>query len=294
MASQVILVTGSSSGFGEVASRTLARRGYRVFAGMRDVTGRNAAAAAAMEDLAGEENLQLSVVELDVCDDRSAAAAVETVIDDAGRLDVLVNNAGTGRLGLLETMSIAEARDLFETNVYSVLRMNRAVLPHMRGQASGLLVHVSSGLARFVLPFQGLYCATKSALEAIAETYRYELASVGVDSVLVEPGVYATRFFERASTHGPADMDRAEGYGELLRVSQEMAGRRPPAGDPSEVADAIADLIELPAGGRPLRTTIGWGAQRADPLNASAAELSRAVLDRAGLLEVATLPARGG
>jgi NAD(P)-dependent dehydrogenase (short-subunit alcohol dehydrogenase family) len=288
----VVLVTGTSSGFGEITSRTLARRGHRVFAAMRDVAGRNAVAAAALEGFAREEEVQLSVVDLDVCDDASATAAVDTVIGDAGRLDVLVNNAGTGLLGLLETLSIDQARDLFETNVYSVLRMNRAVLPQMRAQGSGLLIHVSSGLARFVLPFQGLYCATKSALEAIAETYRYELASVGVDSLLVEPGVYATRFSERAGANRPANGDRAEGYGELVRASQSMAGRRPPAGDPSEVADAIAGLVELPAGTRPLRTTVGWGAQRADPLNASAAELQRSVLDRAGMLNVATLAAR--
>lgn len=287
----VVLVTGSSSGFGELTSTTLARRGHRVFAAMRDVAGRNAASAAALEGFAREEQLALTVVDLDVCDDHSAATAVETVISDVGRLDVLVNNAGTGRLGLLETLSIDQARDLFESNVYSVLRMNRAVLPYMRDQRSGLLVHVSSGLARFVLPFQGLYCATKSALEAIAETYRYELASAGVDSVLVEPGVYATRFFERATASPPADPDRAAGYGKLLRVSQEMAGRRPPAGDPSEVSDAIADLVEMPAGTRPLRTTVGWGAQRADPVNASAAELEHAVLERAGMLDVTTLSA---
>ena len=291
MAPLVVLVTGTSSGFGETMSRTLARRGHRVFASMRDAAGRNAAAASALAQFARAENVPLSVLELDVCDDRSATAAVEAVIDEAGRLDVLVNNAGGGMLGLLETLSTDQARDLFETNVFSVLRMNRAVLPHMRDQGSGLLVHVSSGLARFVLPFQGLYCAAKSALEAIAETYRYELASVGVDSVLVEPGVYATRFFERATAHRPADADRAEGYGELVRVSQEMAAGRPPAGDPSEVADAIADLLALPAGTRPLRTTVGWGAQRADPLNACAAELQEAVLERAGMLEVATLPA---
>jgi NAD(P)-dependent dehydrogenase (short-subunit alcohol dehydrogenase family) len=287
-----ILVTGSSSGFGELTSKRLARRGHRVFAGMRDVAGRNAAAAAALEKLAGEEDLKLSAVELDVCDDALASAAVESVLGAAGRLDVLVNNAGSGILGMLETLSTDQARDLFESNLFSVLRMNRAVLPHMRARGSGLLVHVSSGLGRFVLPFNGMYCATKYALEAIAETYRYELASVGVDSVIVEPGVYATRFFENASAILPADGERANGYPELQRISRDMADRRPPAGDPQEVAEAIARLVELGAGMRPLRTTVGWSAQRADGLNASAVELGRAVLERARMLEVATLAGR--
>jgi NAD(P)-dependent dehydrogenase (short-subunit alcohol dehydrogenase family) len=280
-----ILVTGSSSGFGEITSTTLARRGHHVFAAMRDVAGRNAAAKAALEQVAREERLRLSVVELDVCDDASATAAVEA----AGRIDVLVNNAGAGIHGLLETLSIDQARDLFESNLFSVLRMNRAVLPRMRERARGLLIHISSGLGRFVLPFNGMYCATKYAVEAIAETYRYELAAVGVDSVIVEPGVYATKFFEHASVNVPADADRAEGYPELQRIGRDMAGRRPPAGDPQEVADAIANLVELPAGTRPLRTTVGWSAQRADGLNASAAELGPAVLERAGMLQVATL-----
>lgn len=284
-----ILVTGSSSGFGRLTSQILARRGHHVFAGMRDVAWRNAAAAAEMEQLAREEDLQLSVVELDVRDDDSATAAVDSVIGAAGRVDVLVNNAGGGLLGLLETLSIDQARDLFECNVFSVLRMNRAVLPDMRDRASGLLVHISSGLARFVLPFNGMYSATKFALEAIAETYRYELACVGVDSVLVEPGVYATRFFENASANRPADAERADGYAELQRLSQELAARRPPPGDPSEIAEAVAELVELPAGTRPLRTTVGWAAQRADGLNAAAAELEHGVLERAGMLEVATL-----
>ena len=284
-----ILVTGSSSGFGEITSTTLARRGHRVFAGMREVAGHNSTAAAALEELAREEDLRLSVVELDVCDDGSATAAVESMIGAAGRLDVLVNNAGSGIHGPLETLSIDQARDLFESNLFSVLRMNREVLPHMRERGSGLLVHISSGLGRFVLPFNGMYCATKYALEAIAETYRYELASVGVDSILVEPGVFATRFFQNAAANLPADAERADGYPELQRIGRDMASRRPPAGDQVEVAEAIAHLIELPAGTRPLRTTVGPSAQRADSLNAAAAELGRAVLERAGMLEVATL-----
>jgi NAD(P)-dependent dehydrogenase (short-subunit alcohol dehydrogenase family) len=279
-----ILVTGASSGFGRVTSETLAARGHHVFATMRDVHGRNSTAAAELEGFAREHHLGLDVLELDVRDDASVDEAVNAAIAASGRLDVLVNNAGTGHLGILETFSLQQARDLFETNVFSVLRMNRAVLPHMRAQAGGLLVHVSSGLGRFVLPFNGLYSATKFALEAIAETYRYELAASGVDSVIVEPGVYATRFFETASSGRPADITRATGYEQLQRLGQEMGSRRPPAGDPREVAEAIADLVELPGGSRPLRTTVGWAAQRADGLNVVAEELQQTVLGAMGAL----------
>jgi NAD(P)-dependent dehydrogenase (short-subunit alcohol dehydrogenase family) len=287
-----ILVTGSSSGFGRIASETLARRGHRVFASMRDPESRNAVAATQLAEIARREDLPLSVLDLDVHDDDAATAAVESAVAAAGRLDVLVNNAGTGYLGLLETLTVEQARDLFETNVFSMLRMNRAVLPHMRARGSGLLVHISSGLGRIVLPFNGLYTATKFAVEAIAETYRYELACVGVDSVIVEPGVYATSFFESAAANRPADAQRAAEYGQLYRMSQDMGARRPAAGDPQEVADAIAKLVELPAGTRPLRTTVGWSAQRADPLNAVAADLQRTVFDGTGMLDVVTLAPR--
>jgi NAD(P)-dependent dehydrogenase (short-subunit alcohol dehydrogenase family) len=287
-----ILVTGSSSGFGRLTSETLARRGHRVFASMRDVDDRNAAAAAELEELARSEELPLTVLDLDVRDDRSVAAGIEAAIAAAGRLEVLVNNAGTGYFGILETLTVEQARDLFETNVFSVLRLNRAVLPHMRARGSGLVVHVSSGLGRIVLPFNGLYTATKFALEAIAETYRYELACVGVDSVIVEPGLHATSFFENASANRPADDARGPEYGQLHRLSQERATRRPGPGDPQDVADAIAAVVELPAGSRPLRTTVGWTAQRADGLNEVALELQTRVLDAMGILDLVTLAPR--
>lgn len=230
-----ILVTGSSSGFGRVISEELAARGHRVLATMRDVEGPNRAAAGELEELARGRGT-LEVIELDVEDDASVDRAVARAVAGGEGIDVLVNNAGGGYLGILEAFSVEQAQELFERNVFSVLRMNRAVLPHMRARGSGLLVHISSGLARFVLPFNGLYSATKFALEAIAETLRYELATVGIDSVIVEPGVYATRFFEKATTTGPSDRDRIAEYGELSRLAREMGSRRPAAGDPREVA----------------------------------------------------------
>jgi NAD(P)-dependent dehydrogenase (short-subunit alcohol dehydrogenase family) len=282
------LVTGSSTGFGYLTSITLARRRHRVFASMRDVGARNAAAADSLRRLADEEALRLEVVDLDVCDDDSVRTAVEHVIDSAGAIDVLVNNAGAGCRGILEAVSVDQARDLFDTNLYSVLRLNRAVLPHMRARRRGLLIHISSGLARYVLPFNGIYAATKAALEAVAETLRYELAAVGVDSVIVEPGPYGTQFFANAEAMPPADDERATEYGETHRLSLEMAARRPPPGDPAEVAEAVADLIETPVGHRPLRTTVGPIARRADPLNTAAAELQRTVFEPMGLAGLLT------
>lgn len=281
-----VLVTGSSSGFGYVTSTTLARRGHRVFASMRDPATRNAPAASALERCAREENLELSVLELDVRGENSAHAAIASVLGDTGRIDVLINNAGAGCHGILEAVSVDQAQDLFETNVHGVLRMNRAVLPHMRSRRSGLLIHISSGLARFILPFYGIYAASKAAVEVIAETSRYELARTGVDSVIVEPGPYDTAFFQKAETNPPSDHSRAAEYGEVYGLSLGTASRRPPLGDPVEVAQAIAALVDLPAGSRPLRTTVGVAARRADQLNAAAAELQRAIFEQTGLRDV--------
>jgi NAD(P)-dependent dehydrogenase (short-subunit alcohol dehydrogenase family) len=264
-----------------------------VFASMRDIDARNFGAARSLQQLADEEGLRLSVLELDVRNEASVNAAVESVVDKAGRIDVLVNNAGAGCQRILETVSVDQARTLFDTNVYSVLRMNGAVLPHMRARRRGLLIHISSGLARYVLPFYGVYAATKAAVEVIAETLRYELAPLGVDSVIVEPGPYRTRFFDNAEAMRPNDDERARQYGETYRVSLEMSSRRPPLGDPTEVAEAIADLVETPPQLRPLRTLVGPIAHRAESLNSAATELQRTMLQQMGLGDLMTVSPAG-
>ncbi len=290
---EIVLITGSSSGFGYLTSVTLARRGHHVFASMRDIDSRNRAAADSLRRMADEGGLRLEVVELDVRDQASVHRAVERVVAAAGGIDVVVNNAGAGCHGILETVTVDQAQQLFDVNVYSALRVNRAVLPHMRARQRGLLVHVSSGLARYVLPFYGIYAATKAAVETIAETLRYELAPVGVDSVIVEPGPFGTRFFENAEATRPADEGRAAGYGQTELLRRDLAARRPPLGDPADVAEAVADLIETPAGRRPLRTPVGPIAHRADGLNAAAAELQQAVFEPMGLGDLLTLAPAG-
>jgi NAD(P)-dependent dehydrogenase (short-subunit alcohol dehydrogenase family) len=151
--SQSILVTGTSSGFGRLTAETLARQGYEVFAGMRDVGGRNAGAAAELHEHAERDGHALTVVEMDVLDDASTAGAVSAVLDRAGRIDVLVNNVGQGSWGLTESFTTDQVEALFATNVFGTVRADRAVLPAMRGQGSGLLIHVSSLIGRLVLPY---------------------------------------------------------------------------------------------------------------------------------------------
>jgi len=190
---QVVLITGASSGFGRLIAETLARKNYQVLATMRNLNGRNAAAAREIRELAERESLSLEVLELDVTDDFSVDRAVGEATAKCGRIDVLVNNAGHGIMDLAESVTLAQAQRQFDTNFFGVLRMNRAVLPAMKHQGSGLLLHVSSGAGRLVIPGMGLYCASKFAMEALAEAYRYELASQGIDKNLAhQAGTHPT------------------------------------------------------------------------------------------------------
>src|SRR6266478_9839818 len=171
---QTMLVTGSTSGFGRLTVETLARQGYIVFAGMRAAAGKNAPAAEELRALAEQEHLALHIVEIDITDDASVEQAIASIIGITGRLDVVVNNAGVSFSGPLEAFTMEQVRQQFETNVFSVLRVNRAVLPQMREQGSGLLLQIGSIAGRLALPFQGLYGATKFALEGLTESYSFE------------------------------------------------------------------------------------------------------------------------
>lgn len=288
---KVVLITGSSSGFGRLTAQTLARKGYRVFASMRGTTGRNAKARIELQALAQKESLALEVLELDVTNDASVDRAVREVIDQAGRIDVLVNNAAFACLGMTEAFTLEQAQRIFDTNFFGAVRMNRAVLPHMLQRASGLLVHVSSGAGRVVLPGLALYCATKFALEALAEAYRYELARLGIDSVIVEPGSYQTPIL--TNTEQPRDPSRAAAYGPVAAIPQKVLEVLTASqADPQEVADAILHLIETPPGERPLRTLVGGGVQALRPLNDMAEQLQREVLEAFGLAQITSFASR--
>lgn len=286
MANNIVLVTGSSTGFGRLISTTLARRGDTVFASMRDVKGRNRTNAAELEDLARKENLQLHVIELDVTDDASVAKAVEQAARDAGVIDVVVNNAGAAYFGLLETFTVEQVKALFEVNFFGSLRVNRAVLPHMRKHRSGLIIHMSSVAGRLVLPSMGIYCATKFALEAMAETLRYEVSQLGIDSITVEPGPYPTAIF--GNSIETADVTRTADYGPVAEVPRKVFDALASAQTNSQdVADRVVQLIEMPAGTRPVRTIIGM--EQAAPLNDVALEYETGTMNAFGFGDLMTL-----
>jgi NAD(P)-dependent dehydrogenase (short-subunit alcohol dehydrogenase family) len=222
---------------------------------------------------------------LDVTDDKSVDRAVSTVIDEAGRIDVLVNNAGYGVMGVTEAVTLEQARRIMDTNFFGAVRMNRAVLPYMRGQRSGLLIHISSGAGRIVVPSMGFYCASKWAMEALAEEYRYELASLGIDSVIIQPGAYPTAVFENIER--AADTPRAQAYGAVNDIADRVLGMLGGAkGDPQEIADVVLRTIETPPGHRKLRQRVGSGVQGIADLNQLSEEVQKQILAAFGMADL--------
>lgn len=288
---KVVLVTGASTGFGRLIAETLARKNYQVFATMRNVNGKNAGAAQELREMSKRESLWLRAIELDVTDDGSVERAIRTAIDEADRIDVLVNNAGYGLMGVTEAVTLEQARRIMDTNFFGAVRMNRAVLPHMRKQRNGLLIHISSGAGRVVVPSMGFYCASKWAMEALAEEYRYELASLGIDSVIIQPGAYPTAVFDNIER--AADAEREEAYGAVKGIADHVLGMLGGAkGDPQEIADAVLGTIETPPGQRKLRQRVGSGVQGIVDLNQLSEQVQEQILAAFGMAELTKFAAK--
>jgi NAD(P)-dependent dehydrogenase (short-subunit alcohol dehydrogenase family) len=275
-------VTGASAGFGKDAALKLAARGYRVFGTVRDPSGRNAAVAKELS-AAG-----VTPVDMDVTDQASVDRGAAFILSEAGRVDVLINNAGTAFFGAAETYTPAAVERQFATNVVGPHRLNRAFLPGMRARGRGLLIFVSSGVGRFVMPFAGVYSASKHALEAMAEALSYELRPFGVDSAIIEPGPYATSIF--GATIGPDDAEAVASYGEYgARGEKVAAALAEIARDPGEVGDALVALVEMPAGRRPLRTVMPAGGP-VESINSATQPIQRTILERRGFGEFLPSP----
>ena len=188
---KVALVTGSSSGIGLEACLALAKDGYHTFASMRDTSK-----AGELENAAKKDNLPIEVIEIDVDKEESIVSAIKKVIESAGRIDVLVNNAGYGQFGCTEDVSVDDFRKQFETNFFSIVRIIQEVAPIMRNQNSGNIINISSVAGRMGLPGSPAYISSKFALEGLGECLRYELGQFGIKTTLIEPGVIKTNFFE--------------------------------------------------------------------------------------------------
>jgi NAD(P)-dependent dehydrogenase (short-subunit alcohol dehydrogenase family) len=279
---QVVLITGSSTGFGRLFTETLARKGHTVFATMRDPGGRNGKNASEIRALAEKDSLPIHVLEMDVTDEGSVERAVNAAIAKAGRIDVAINNAGYFLTGLEEAVTTEQAQRLMDTNFFGVVRLNRAVLPHMRRQRSGVIMHISSGAGRIILPSAGFYCASKFAMEALAEAYSYELAAQGIESVIVEPGAYETPVFGNTVT--AADEARTTTYGAVKEIPAKVNGAlSSTAGNAQEVADSVLRIVETPAGEKRLRYFVSPQNYGVEEINALTKQVQAKVIEAFGL-----------
>ncbi|MCB9447127.1 MAG: SDR family oxidoreductase [Flavobacteriales bacterium] len=257
--SKKIIITGASGGFGKLTVLSLLKKGHQVAATMRNPQGKNKEVATELE------NAGATIIEMDVTDTDSVNNGVQKAIDALGGLDVVVNNAGRGVSGMQEHFTAEDFKEILDVNVIGVQRVNRAALPSLRKQGSGLIIHISSLLGRIALPFYGPYQSAKWAVEAMAENYRVELSGFGVQSAIIEPGGYPTTFMTNLMT--PSDSSRNDSYGEFMNVPAMAAAgfeeqlKNTPEQNPQKVADAVAQLIDTPAKQRPFRTIVdfmGW------------------------------------
>lgn len=235
----VVLITGCSSGFGQLAALHFARKGDTVYATMR-----NTEKAGALEQARESEKLPIEIVQLDVTDSESVSSAVRQVIDRAGRIDVLVNNAGIGARGPVEETDVEEAKEIFETNFFGALRVTQTVLPQMREQKSGTIVNVSSLAGRVAPPFDGIYAASKFALEAASEALHFEVHPFGIRVLLIEPGGFETNIGDTIRI--PHRFTEGSPYLEFQQRFEQALTRLPAGGergDPQVVAQAIYDAV---------------------------------------------------
>ena len=287
--SKNILITGASRGIGYLTAKTLAKGGHHVIASMRDIKGHNAAIATELAGWAAEHGHSLEVVELDVTSEVSVDSAIQA-LEERLDIDVLINNAGIMPCGITEAYTPEQVSACLDVNVVGVARTCRAVLPHMRERKSGLLIHISSSSGRLAMPFFGLYCASKWALEAMAESMHYELASFGVESIIVEPGGHGTDLIQ--SPPAPSDTRCIESYGDIAKAPanivdmfQGVFAQGDKSTDAQNVADQLAELVDM-EGERPIRTTVGHN-MGVDQINTRVApvqaEFIRSFLPMAGI-----------
>jgi NAD(P)-dependent dehydrogenase (short-subunit alcohol dehydrogenase family) len=250
MTTKIVLVTGGSSGIGEATARTLAARGHTVYAAARR-TDR-------LEKLTDDGIRPLA---MDVTDDASARGGVEKIVEEAGRIDVLVNNAGYGSYGAVEDVPLDEARYQFEVNVFGAARLAQLVLPHMRQQRSGTIVNITSMGGKIHTPMGGWYHGTKFALEGLSDCLRLETAPFGIDVVVIEPGAIATEWGGIAADH-LRERSGDGAYSAQARAVADMLSsesNRSRNSSPQVVADAIAKAVDAR---RPrTRYAMGFGAK---------------------------------
>jgi len=235
---KVAVVTGTSSGIGFETALALAREGYYTYATMRNTTKSDK-----IKELGQKENLNIDVLELDVDDENSVKTAIQKILEQKQRIDVLVNNAGWGLWGCVEDVSVDEFKAQFDTNFFSIIRLIQEVGPTMRKQGSGTIVNISSVVGRIGFPASPAYISSKFALEGLSESLRFELAPFGVNVVIIEPGVIKTNFMKNMRMAEKSESDTV--YKDItVKVVSGVKMMAEMGTHPKEVADTIIKAIK--------------------------------------------------
>jgi NAD(P)-dependent dehydrogenase (short-subunit alcohol dehydrogenase family) len=292
---KIIVITGASSGFGALAARALARAGHTVYASMRETTGRNAPRVKEVEKYAAEYNVDLRSIELDVSSETSCDAAIQEIIAKNGRLDVIIHNAGHMVFGPAEAFTPEQLAELYDVNVLSTQRVNRAALPQLRKQGRGLIIWVSSSSAAGgTPPYLVPYFAAKAGMDAMAVIYARELTRWGIETSIIVPGAFTGGTNHFAHAGSPADKARVAEYdagpyaGFADQVRKGFAAIVPPDADASAVADAIVKVVDTAFGERPFRVHIDPTQDGAEVVNAVSDRVRAELLRRIGLADVLT------
>lgn len=291
----VIVITGASSGFGALAAQALAKAGHTVYASMRDTTGHNAAQVDEAKRFSSENNVDLRPIELDVLSEESVNAAIQKIVADNGRLDVVIHNAGHMVFGPAEAFTPGQLAELYDINVLSTQRVNRAALPQLRKQKQGLVIWISSSSsAGGTPPYLAPYFAAKAGMDAMAVIYARELTRWGIETSILVPGAFTGGTNHFAHSGRPADKARVAEYdagpykGFADDVMTGFASIVPADADASAVAEAIVKIVDTPFGKRPFRVHIDPTQDGAEVVNMVSDRVRAELLRRIGLADVLT------
>ena len=290
--SNIVVITGASSGFGALTARALADAGNTVYAGMRHTATRNAPQVQAAGDYSKEHDVELRPIELDVNSQESVTSAISRVIAEHGRIDVLIHNAGHMVTGPAEAFTPEQLAELYDVNVLSTQRVNRAALPHLRTAGKGLVIWVSSSSVKGgTPPYLAPYFAAKAAMDSLAVSYAAELARWGVETSIVVPGSFTSGTNHFAHSGRPGD-DAVEAqyetkYAGLMgQIAEKLAALAPEGADASLVADEITRIVALPVGERPYRVHIDPADDGSQEVSDVADRIRREFLTRVDLADL--------
>lgn len=234
---KTVLVTGCSSGIGYATCLVFARNNFVTYGSVRDLSK-----AGRIQEITNKEKLPLKIIRLDVNEDESIRIAIQKIISDSGRIDILINNAGYGMFGPIEEISIKEIKEQFETNFFGTIRLIKAIVPIMRKQRNGTIVNISSMVGRFGVPLNAAYVSSKFALEGLSESISFELDEFGIKVILVEPGVIQTDFFQNLKIKGN---DTKSPYYKLMdkRIAFLKAAMKNSVSSSDQVANTILHAV---------------------------------------------------